>query len=124
MPQNFMYPPNPYMYPPPNPYPYYPPSEGQRSRRSHRKPSDDFDDDILSRYEPSERKPQSKHRSTSNMSRKKTPIKPNLYNKNKLVSTLKKHFFAVSFVFFLKKDSKRLALTRKANLRKFWTEKF
>ncbi len=58
------------------------------------------------------------------MSSKKAPVKTNIYNKNKLVSTLKKHFFAVTFIFFLRKDSKRLALARKANLRKFWTEKF
>jgi hypothetical protein len=54
------------------------------------------------------------------MSFKKAPVKGNIFNKNKLVSTLKKHFFAVTFIFFLKKEAKRLALARKANLRKFW----
>ena len=54
------------------------------------------------------------------MSHKKASVKGNIFNKNKLVSTLKKHFFAVTFMFFLKKEARRLALARKANLRKFW----
>jgi hypothetical protein len=44
--------------------------------------------------------------------------------KNKNCSKLKKFFFAVTFISFLKKDSQKLARARKQNLKKFWLEKF
>ena len=118
-----MYPP--YNYGPP-PYNVYPPYENYRrkSQNSRRKPSDDIysDDDLNSVY--TSKKHSTRQKTLSNAPTKRSFTKPVILNKNRLSSLLKKHFFAVTFVFFLKKDSKKLALTRKNNNRKFWLEKF
>jgi hypothetical protein len=40
--------------------------------------------------------------------------------KNKIAAKLKRYFYVVTFISYLKKESKKLALVRKNNLRKFW----
>jgi hypothetical protein len=49
----------------------------------------------------------------------KSVTKP-LKSKHSARFKLKKYFTVVTFIVFLRKESKKLALVRKNNLRKFW----
>ena len=64
------------------------------------------------------RNPSSRQRSTTNnLPSRKPTVK---LNRNWATHLLKKYFYAVTFISFLKKESKKMALIRKTNLRKFW----
>lgn len=98
--QNYM--PQSYVPPPFYPPPYYPPYDyDRRSYKSRRKPSDDLDSD----YDRKSRSmnPSSRKQSTLSNLASKSVTKPLVIDRNKFKSLLKKHFYAVAFISFLKK---------------------